>query len=109
MTMNDDIEELGVWGLTHNGKLVRVPVFSTDDYNHQTHQIHHFIKQQEYKRRKDWFKFKGIKQKLILLPVWLHKAVHNDPAGPAITDEEFFKLFNISRWELLFNRKYSQY
>ena len=45
MTMNEDIAKYGVFGLTHTGELVRVPVFSTDDYNHYTHHLHHYIKQ----------------------------------------------------------------
>ena len=108
MTMNDDIDDFGVWGLTHTGNLVRVPVFSTDDYDHKTHQIHHYIKQQEYKRKKEWFDAKGIKQKLILLPIWVHEQVHNI-AIKNLTDKEFEQRLNISRWDLLFNRRYSKY
>lgn len=105
MTMNDDIDNFGVYGLTHNGQLVRVPVFSTADYNHSTHQLHHYIKQQEYKRNKQWFEDRGIKQKLFLIPKWLHLIVHNSPDGAQLTDEKFIERFKVSRYELLFNRK----
>ncbi len=108
MSMNEDIKEFGVYGLTHTGNLVNVPVYSTDDYNHNTHQIHHYIKQQEYKREKPVFDRLGIKQKLILLPIYVHEQVHNT-AIKNMTDEEFLKRFHISRWDLIFNRRYSKY
>lgn len=108
MTMNADIKEFGVWGMTHNGELVPVPVYSTDDYNHNTHQLHHFIKQQDYKRNRKWYKQHGIKQKLILLPVWVHEQVHNQ-AIKNLTDSEFLEKYKISRWDLVFNRRYSKY
>lgn len=105
MSMNDDIKEYGVYGLTHTGELVPLAVYSTDDYNHYTHQLHHFIKQQDYKRNEEWFTVHDIKQKLILLPIWLHQAVHDCP----ISDEEFKEKYKISRWDLLFNRRHSSY
>lgn len=108
MSMNDDIDNFGVYGLTHNGQLVRVPVFSTNDYNHSTHQLHHYIKQQEYKRNKQWFENMGIKQKLILVPIYLHEHIHNT-AVKNLTDTEFEQKFKISRWDLVFNRRYSNY
>ena len=106
-TMNDDIKKYGVLGLTHNAELVPIPVYSTADYDHFTHQIHHYIKQQNYStdRQKTWFADRGIKQKLILLPIWVHLTVHNNPSGRNLTDEGFEKRFNISRHKLLFNRK----
>lgn len=109
MTMNEDIAKYGVWGLTHTGELVRVPVFSTDDYNHYTHHLHHFIKQQDYKRNREWFEQRGIKQKLIILPIWLHLVIHDSPGGIHYTDEQFKENYKISRWELVFNRRYSKY
>lgn len=107
--MNDDIKEFGVVGLTHRGELVSIPVFSTDGYNHKTHHLHHFIKQQDWKRDKEWFIERGIKQKLILLPQWLHLIVHNSPAGARVSDADFEDKFKISRWELIFNRRHSKY
>lgn len=106
-TMNDDIKKYGVLGLTHNGELVPIPVYSTADYDHFTHQIHHYIKQQNYstESQKKWFADRGIEQKLILLPIWVHLTVHNNSSGRNLTDEGFEKRFNISRHKLLFNRK----
>lgn len=105
-TMNDDIKKYGVLGLTHNGELVPIPVYSTADYDHLTHQIHHYIKQQNYstESQKKWFADRGIEQKLILLPIWVHLIVHNSPSGRNLSDKEFEKRFNISRHKLLFNR-----
>lgn len=109
MTMNEDIKKYGVYGLTHEGALVLLPIHSTGDYNHLTHQLHHFIKQQDYKRNEQWFTVHDIKQKLILLPVWVHNIVHNSPNGADLSDEEFLKKFKISRWDLVFNRRHSKY
>lgn len=108
MTMNSDIAQYGVYGLTHRGELVRVPIYSTDDYNHLTHHLHHFIKQQDYKRNKAWFDERGIKQKLILLPVHVHEQCHYS-AIKSLTNKEFKEKYKISRWELIFNRRYSKY
>lgn len=108
MGMNEDIALYGVYGLTHRGELVRVPIFSTDDYNHYTHHLHHYIKQQDFKKNKTWFNERGIKQKLILLPVWVHEQVHYS-AVKSMTNKEFKEKFKISRYDLVFNRRYSKY
>ena len=108
MSMNDDIKEFGVYGLTHNGELVLLEVHSTADYNHYTHQLHHYIRQGAYNGNKEWYDKRGIKQKLILLPCYVHEQVHNT-AVKNLTDEEFEEQFKISRWDLLFNRRYSSY
>lgn len=105
MGMNEDIALYGVYGLTMYGDLVRVPIFTTDDYNHYTHQLHHYIKQQDYKKNREWFEERGIKQKLILLPIWLHMLVHNSPGSMVLSDEDFKKKIKINRYDLLFNRK----
>lgn len=102
--MNDDIQEFPVYGLSKQG-LTRIDIQSTEDYNHYTHHLHHFIKQQEWNRNKQWFEERGIKQKLILMPIWAHNEVH----GMQYSDAEFKKKFNISRWELLFNKRHTKY
>ena len=107
MSMNDDIKKYQVYALSGQG-LVPIEITSTNDYNHMTHQLHHFIKQQSYNRNKDWYDNKGIEQKLILLPNFVHEQVHQQ-AIKNLTDEEFEEKFKISRWELLFNRRYSKY
>lgn len=103
-SMNNDISEFGVLGLA-SGKLIPLSITSTNGYNHYTHHIHHFIKKGEYKRNKAWFDERGIEQKLILLPIWVHLAVHSSPASPNISDEQFLEKFRINKWDLLFNRK----
>ena len=108
MGMNEDIAKYGVYGLTHRGELVRVPIYSTDDYNHYSHQLHHFIKQQDYKRNREWFDERGIKQKLILLPVQMHEEVHYQGIKNP-TNKEFKEKYKISRYDLVFNRRYSKY
>ncbi|MBR4122998.1 MAG: hypothetical protein IKY45_03830 [Clostridia bacterium] len=107
MTMNDDIKKYPVYALSQQG-LIPIEIMSINDYNHQTHQLHHYIKQQSYKRDKKWFDDRNIEQKLILLPCYVHEQVHNT-AIRNLTDSEFEEKFNISRWDLLFNRRYSKY
>jgi hypothetical protein len=102
--MNDDIKEFSVYGLSKEG-LVPIEIESTDDYNHYTHHLHHFITQQEWKRNKEWYKERGIEQKLILMPVWVHREIHD----MQYSDKEFEKKFNVSRWDLLFNRHHTKY
>lgn len=105
--MNEDIQRYPTYALSGQG-LVPIQIFSITDYNHRTHNLHHFIKQQEYKRNKAWFDDRGIEQKLILLPIWLHEQVHLT-AVKNMTDEEFKDKFKVSRWDLIFNRRYSEY
>src|SRR5699024_1914864 len=83
-------------------------ITSTKDYNHYTHNLHHYIKKAVYDKNKEWYIDRGINQKLILLPEQLHEQVHNQ-AIKNLSDAEFEKVYKISRWELLFNRKYSKY
>lgn len=95
--MNDDIKQFPVYGLSSQG-LVPIEIYSTEDYNHYTHHLHHYIKQQEWKRNKEWFIERGIEQKLILMPVQCHIDLH-----ACVSD--FEKKYNISREHLLFNRR----
>ena len=108
MTMNEDIAMFPIYGLSQ-GKLIPLSIENVNQYNHTTHQLHHYIKQQNYRKNKAWFDERGIKQKLILLPVWVHLAVHQSPAGANLSDEEFKEKVGISRWELIFNRRHSEY
>lgn len=105
--MNDDIKKYPVYGLSKEG-LVKIELESVEDYNHFTHQLHHYIKQQDYERNKQWFDDRGIKQKLILLPSFCHEQVHFQGIKN-LSDADFKKKFHIGRWELLFNRHYSEY
>lgn len=107
--MNEDINQYPIYVLVYDGKLMAASwIKSTADYNHQTHQLHHYIPKSIYKRDKAWFNERGIAQKLILLPNFLHEQVHNQ-AISNLPDDEFQKKFRISRWELVFNRKHTKY
>jgi hypothetical protein len=107
MTMNDDIKKFPVYALSQQG-LVPIEISSTDDYNHYTHQLHHYIRQGAYNGNKEWYDKRGIKQKLILLPCFVHEQLHQQ-AVKNLTDDEFKTKYKISRWDLLFNRRYSNY
>lgn len=104
MTMNDDIKKYPVYALSQSG-LVPIEITSVNDYNHQTHQLHHYIRQGAYNGNKKWYDDRGIEQKLILLPTWVHLILHDNPAGANLSEQEFEKKFGISKWHLLFNRK----
>ena len=104
-SMNDDIRKFGVY-IIINGKLVKTNrIKTTDDYNHYTHNIHHYIKSSKYFKNQDWYKQRGIKQKLILMTIRMHEDLEIYP----ISDEEFFQKYKIERKELLFNKKWSEY
>lgn len=99
MSMNDDIKKYGV-KMLYNGKLYPADwVQNTDSYNHYLYQLHHFIKQQSYKRNEQRYKEQGIKQKLILLPVQCHLDLHN-----CISD--FEQKWKIKRSELLYGARF---
>lgn len=105
VNMNDDIKKYPIFFL-YNGKLLPCTwIKSTEDYNHSTHNLHHFIPKGKYKIYKKWYDEHGIGQKLIYLPEWLHKELHD----MAFSDEQFEKTTHISRWDLIFNKKHSKY
>lgn len=107
MTMNEDIQQFDIFGLS-DGKLIPLSIENVNQYNHSTHNLHHFIKKGDYVRNKQWYDERGIKQKLILLPIYLHEQVHLQ-AVKNLTDEQFKEQYKISRWELLFNRRHTEY
>lgn len=107
--MNKDIQEFDIYVLTRSGKLKQIFwIKSTSDYNHYLFNLHHFIEKQHYRDNEQWYKEREIKQKLILLPVFIHEQVHGI-AIKNLSDEQFKSRYKISRWDLLFNRKYSEY
>lgn len=95
--MNYDIREYGVYSIT--GKFLP-QIKNTSSYNHFIYNCHHYIKNQHYIRNPQWFVQRGIKQKLILLPVKLHADLHS-----AMSNERFKELYNIERKYLLYSRK----
>ena len=107
MTMREDIGLYPIYGLS-DGKLIPLSLENLNQYNHYTHNLHHYIKKGDYARNKAWYQERGIQQKLILMPIFLHEQVHLQ-AVKNLTDEEFKDKYKISRWELLFNRRHSEY
>lgn len=107
MTMQEDISRYPIYGLS-DGKLIPLSIENVNQYNHTTHNLHHYIKKGDYARNQKWYDERGIKQKLILLPIYLHEQVHNQ-AIKNLSDEQFLEKYKISRWDLLFNRKYTEY
>lgn len=106
--MNNDIKKYPIYKLL-NGKLIKVLwIKSTDDYNHSLYNLHHYILRKQYEKNKQWYIDRNIEQKLILLPIAVHEQVHNQ-AIKNLSDEEFEKVYKISRWELFFNKRYSIY
>lgn len=107
--MNEDIKIFDIFVLTRSGKLKQIYwIKSTNDYNHQLFNLHHFIEKQHYKKNKKWYDDRGIKQILILLPVFIHEQLHGN-AIKNLSDEEFRSRYKISKWDLIFNRKHSKY
>ena len=75
--MNDDIKKYPRY-IFYNGLVQKADwVTSTESYNHYTYQLHHYIKKQSYERNPEWYKERGIEQKLILLPVQCHLDLHS--------------------------------
>lgn len=108
-SMNEDILKYDIFVLTRKGELIKTDqIKSTDDYNHFVFSLHHYILKQHYNRNPQWYEDRGIKQKLILMPIAVHEQLHGQ-AIRNISDNEFKSRYKISRWDLLFNRKYSYY
>ena len=107
MTMQEDIQRYPIYGLS-DGRLIPLSIANVSQYNHYTHNLHHFIKKGDYARNKAWYQERGIQQKLILLPIFLHEQVHLQ-AVKNLSDAEFLDKYKISRWELLFNRRHTEY
>ena len=107
MTMQEDIQKYPIYGIS-DGQLIPLSIENVKQYNHFTHNLHHFIKNGEYARNQKWYDERGIQQKLILLPIYLHEQVHLQAVNN-MSDEEFEQHFKISRWDLVFNRRHSEY
>lgn len=106
--MNEEIRKYPIY-ILKKGKLEPYHyIKSTNDYNHYEYNLHHFIEFKHYSKNEQWFKDRGIEQKLILLPISIHEQVHHQ-AIKNLSDSEFEKAYKISRWKLVFNKKYSVY
>lgn len=107
--MNRDIKRFPIYQLTPYGALVPIDwIKSVDDYNHSVYHLHHFIAKEHYNKNEQWYKDRGIEQKLILVTIPVHEQLHSQ-AIRTVPDEEFKQTFRISKWDLVFNRKFSKY
>ena len=100
-SMDDDIKEYGVYSLS--GKFMP-EIKDITCYNHYTHNLHHYIKNQHYIKNPQWYIQRKIKQRLIFMPKKMHNRLHS-----GISDEHFKTIYGIERKELLFSKKYSEY
>lgn len=99
MSMKDDIKQFPIFML-YNGDIYTADwVKDTESYNHHIYQLHHYIKQQDWKRNKEWFEERGIEQKLFLLPVQCHLDLHACLTG-------FEKKWGVQRDRLLYGAKF---
>ena len=102
--MDNEIEKFDVYVLSKTGQLIKTyKIQSTRDYNHLMANLHHYIPFNQYYRNKMWFEERGIKQKLILLPIALHEQVHNI-AVHNLSDDDFKRKYGVTRDKLIFRR-----
>ena len=102
--MDREIEQYPVYALGRRGRLVPAPwLTSTRDYNHFLAHLHHFIPYNQYWKDINWFKARGIEQKLILMPIPMHEQVHNI-AISNMSDKEFEEYYGIKRETLIFKK-----
>lgn len=108
-SMNEDILKYDIFVLTRKGELIKTnQIKSTEDYNHFVFSLHHYILKQHYNHNPQWYKERGIKQKLILMPTAVHEQLHGQ-AIRNMSDKEFKSRYKINRLDLFFNRKHSNY
>lgn len=106
--MNEDIAKYSIFQL-ENGELLRCWwIKDTSDYNHSMVHLHHYVEKQHYENNIEWYKEHGIEQKLILMPNYIHEQLHSIAVNN-LSDKEFEKKYKISKWDLIFNKKYSRY
>ena len=105
--MNAEIARFPTYLLTDRGTLTEIPLTSTDEYNHARMQLHHFVPKSDYDTNISWYKEHGIEQKLILMPITTHEQVHQQ-AVKNLSDDDFLYKYGISRWDLVYNRRYSK-
>ena len=98
MSMNEDIKKFPVY-LLYAGSLQRADwVTDTEKYDHYNWQLHHYVKQQTWRRNEAELKKKGIEQKLILLPTKCHLDLHACLSN-------FEEKWGIKRSELMYGAK----
>lgn len=98
---NKEISKYGVFRVEYRKLLFDPFIQSTEDYNHAIYELHHFIVFQSYSKNEDWYKDRGIEQKLILLPKEVHRFLH--------TCNDSFNFKGFMWHELLFCKKRTEY
>jgi hypothetical protein len=102
MGIKEDLQKYQLY-VYENRKLI--PIEPVESYNPYMCNIHHFIKQQQYRRNPQWFKDRGIEQKLFLISVKMHEDLEVYP----IDNDKFYDKYGVKRSDMLFNRKWSTY
>ena len=97
-----------VYILNTSGQLIKIIINDLSEYDHNKYHLHHYIEYQAYTQNPKWYEDRKIKQKLILMSIICHEHIHNIGIK-TLTDEEFEQKYKISKWKLLFNKKYSEY
>lgn len=69
MTMQEDINRYDIYGLS-DGKLIPLSIENVKQYNHFTHNLHHYIKKGDYARNFICDFILGKTQKLGQLKLW---------------------------------------
>lgn len=99
-SLDAQIKEFPILQLINNKLYKNLTIKCSKDYDHNQRKLHHFIKEQEYYNNPD--KFKG-KQKLILMEIEVHNDIHS-----AMSDERFFKKWNIEKSKLLYRHRIAE-
>lgn len=101
--MNKEIKKYKdkIYGLNEYGEFFKVDwIESTDDYNHNQYNLHHFIPERHYNKYPEWYKEQGIEQKLLYVSVILHEQIEKR-AIKNKTEEEFIRDYKVPRSELI--------
>jgi hypothetical protein len=75
-------------------------IYNTRCYDHNSFELHHVIKYGQYERNKEYFEKRGLNMCLILIPKIMHQHLENPVYE--LSDEEFYRVYMIHKWELLF-------
>lgn len=101
--MADELKRYDTYLLNTKGNLIKIYLTSLNDYDHNRYELHHFIQYQAYVQNPEWYKERGIKQKLILVSKICHEHIENRGIK-VLTDDEFYNKYHIKRSELLYRR-----
>lgn len=94
--LNEDIKRYGVNVLWDKGLRKVNFIISTEDYNHYTHHLHHYVPKKVLKK----YPHLEASQKLILLPYLMHMNLHG-----AMSNERFYEHYKYFKQDLIYNVK----